>query len=109
MNDAPDKIWAWRSDDVGAGGWTVFDDFAATSKTEYIRYDKHRGYMADMRAAFYGSCDQIGEYREQRETDKARIEELEAALTTMIHSFDNRLIDMDDARDLAYFALGDKA
>jgi hypothetical protein len=47
--------------------------------------------------------------REQRETDKARIAELEAALTAMIHSFDNRLIDMDDARDLAYFALGDKS
>lgn len=109
MNDTPDKIWAWRSDDVDAGGWTLSDDFAASSKTEYLRYDKHTGYMADMRAAYYGSCDQIDEYREQRETDKTRIEELEAALTTMIHSFDNRLIDMDDARDLAYKALGDKS
>jgi hypothetical protein len=109
MNEAPDKIWAWRSDDVGAGGWTVFDDFAATSKTEYIRYDKHRAYMDDTSAAYTEACVDIDEYREQRETDKARIAELEAALTAMIHSFDYRLIDMDDARNLAYKAIGDKA
>ena len=107
MNDTPDKIWAWRSDDFGAGGWTVFDDFAASSKTEYLRYDKHTAYMADMTAAHAGACKRIDKYREQRETDKARVAELEAALTAMIHSFDNRLIDMEDARDLAYKALGD--
>jgi hypothetical protein len=79
MTDTPDKIWAWRSDDFDAGGWTLSDDFAASSKTEYLRYDKHTAYMADMTAAYTGSCKRIDKYREQHETDKARIAELEAA------------------------------
>jgi hypothetical protein len=109
MNDAPDNIWAGPSEDDKGVFWDVGHWDADFDKgcVKYLRYDKHRAYMADMRAAYYGSCEQIDEYKEKSETDKARIGELEAALTAMIHSFDNRLIDMDDARNLAYKALGD--
>jgi hypothetical protein len=138
MTDASEIIWAGPSEDDNGVLWDVghwgadFDE----NCIKYIRYDKHTAYMADMRAAYYGSCDQIDEYRERRETDKARIaeleaardfgiiegdvvahltvvalqtrvEELEAALTAMLNSFDRQLIGMDEACDVANTALKD--
>jgi hypothetical protein len=40
MTDGSETIYAWQSaDDFGYGGWSLTNDFEATSKTEYIRTD----------------------------------------------------------------------
>jgi hypothetical protein len=84
MNDAPEKIHASAFLNGGIKPRPHFHagtniETPCFDQTEYLRYDKHTAYMADMTAAYAGSCKQIDKYREQRETDKVRIEELEAA------------------------------
>jgi hypothetical protein len=52
MTDAPDKIYAWESaDDCGHGGWSLTDDWEATSKTEYTRTDISQARIAELEDA----------------------------------------------------------
>ena len=63
MTDAPEKIWADKEfgyDDWDAGTFCTVSD----GGTEYIRYDKHTGYLADIRAAYGESCERIKELEE---------------------------------------------
>ena len=86
MTDLPENIWTWafvsaKQNEFMTGGWHDEPEPHPTGKeTKYIRYEKHTGYLAGIKAAFGEACDQISEYKEQREVDKARIKELEEAL-----------------------------
>ena len=94
MTNAPENIWTWtfvsaKQNEFMTGGWHDEPEPHPTGKeTRYIRYDKHTGYLADIKAALGEACDQIAEYKEQREVDKARIAELERELGHCIYELD---------------------
>jgi hypothetical protein len=90
MTDAPAIIWvAPRIDHKGkdwdSGDWdaTRETNFNPEHTVQYIRYDKHVDYLADTRAAFTESCEQIDEYKEKSAISRARITELEVALDSL--------------------------
>ena len=83
MSELPENIWTWafmsaKQNEFMTGGWHDEPEPHPTGKeTKYIRYDKHTGYLADIKAAFGEACEMIAEYKEQHDVDKATIAELE--------------------------------
>jgi hypothetical protein len=59
MTDAPEKIWFTKV------GKNIIPNSQRMSPedVEYLRKDKHIAYLADYRAAYEGSCEQIDELR----------------------------------------------
>jgi hypothetical protein len=55
MTDAPETIYAWQSGlDFGYGGWSLTNDFEASSKTEYTRTDISQARIGQLEAALDG-------------------------------------------------------
>ena len=71
MTEAPKKIWVDYSPHTE--GWGDVSVAEEHGYTEYLRRDKHLAYLADYRAAYEGSCEQIDKQR-------AEIERLREAL-----------------------------
>ena len=67
MSELPENIWTWtfvsaKQNEFMTGGWHDEPEPHPTGKeTRYIRYDKHTGYLADIKAAFGEACDRIAE------------------------------------------------
>ena len=77
MTEAPEKIWFTKV------GKNIIPNSQRMSPedVEYLRKDKHTAYLADYRAAYEGSCDQIDELR-------AEVERLQSALEAIIWEYD---------------------
>ena len=100
MSELPENIWTWpfvsaKQNEFMTGGWHDEPEPHPTGKeTRYIRYDKHTGYLADIKAAFGEACDRIAELEvninlkadwiehtiNDMAVDKATIVELESLL-----------------------------
>jgi hypothetical protein len=65
MTDAPVKIWVYHTTNHAENGapYTASEWSEAPLKgsTKYIRYDKHTGYLSDIRAAYGEACEQRAE------------------------------------------------
>ncbi len=74
MTDAPEKIWVDYSPHTE--GWGDVSVAEEHGYTEYLRKDKHLAYLADYRAAYEGSCEQIDGYKAKIETLQAEVARL---------------------------------
>jgi hypothetical protein len=67
MSELPENIWIWafmsaKQNEFMTGGWHDEPEQHPTGKeTRYIPYDKHTGYLADIKAAYGEACDRIAE------------------------------------------------
>jgi hypothetical protein len=77
VTSTPENIYAWQQPSL-INRWST--DPKGRDAVRYLRYDKHTGYLADIRAAYEGSCEQIDEYRETKEADTLTIVDLEYKL-----------------------------
>jgi len=74
MTEAPEKIWFTKV------GKNIIPNSQRMSPedVEYLRKDKHIAYLADYRAAYEESCQQIDSY-------KAEVARLRSALQSMVY------------------------
>ena len=119
MSELPENIWTWtfvsaKQNEFMTGGWHDEPEPHPTGKeTRYIRYDKHTGYLADIKAAFGEACDRIAELgaalrateggvvamnqpaeKAMREIDKATIAELEVNINLKADWIERTINDM---------------
>jgi TRAP-type C4-dicarboxylate transport system substrate-binding protein len=85
MSDAPESIYAWDSaGDFVYGGWSLTDDWEATSKTEYTRTDISQARIAELEAR-NGKLGEAVAYATQKFThQEAQIAELADALQSIL-------------------------
>ena len=64
MTEAPEKMWVFpKADWFNAGASNARLSSAGANDVKYTRSDIARAYLADYRAAYEGSCEQVDELR----------------------------------------------
>jgi hypothetical protein len=98
MTDAPEKIWFTKV------GKNIIPNSQRMSPedVEYLRKDKHIAYLADYRAAYEGSCEQIDELR-------AEVARLRAALNLIALQQTSKEWECEGDTEYAYNTIISKA
>jgi hypothetical protein len=106
MTEAPEKIWFTKV------GKNIIPNSQRMSPedVEYLRKDKHIAYLADYRAAYEGSCDQIDSYKAEvarLKVELERIEKINGLAHNYISCYDCRESSMIARAALAHEASDD--
>jgi hypothetical protein len=106
MTDAPEKIWFTKV------GKNIIPNSQRMSPedVEYLRKDKHIAYLADYRAAYEESCQQIDSYKAEvarLKVELERIEKINGLAHNYISCYDCRESSMIARAALAHEASDD--